>query len=212
MGEFYRRPGAPGRGDNQRGQHRCRSWPSRAGGHDAPDPVSRPCRSVRLSDRRYATDRDLTREMPLVVPRDQRNHFLPPVMTTVCPSGCDERGFRLQPRHLEYRLYRIAILVNPEPEPDLAIFHAAGPRELMSVRRRPRNIDGKLAHRTAWQCSSSEFSKFTQTRQHPPSRRGLALCYKGLVTGNGSLSPVASHNSLPPRANSNITGSTFGAQ
>ena len=65
------------------GQNRRRSWPSRAEGHNAPSPVSRPCRPLRLSDRRYATDRDLTREMPLVVPRDQRNHFLPPVMMTV---------------------------------------------------------------------------------------------------------------------------------
>ena len=97
----------------RRGQDRRRSWPSRAGGHDAPGPVSRPYRSPRLSDRRYATDRDLTREMPLVVPRDQRNHFLPPVMTTVFPSGFGERGFRFQPRHLEYRLYGLAILVNP---------------------------------------------------------------------------------------------------
>ena len=67
----------------RRGQNRCRSWPSRARGHNAPGPMSRPCQSVRLSDRRYATDRDLTREMPLVVPRDQRYHVLPPVMTTV---------------------------------------------------------------------------------------------------------------------------------
>ena len=96
----------------ERGQNRCRPWPSRARGRNAPGPVSRPYRSVRLSDRRYATDRDLTREMPLVVPRDQRNHFLPPVMTTVFPSGCGGRGFRLQPRHLEYRLYDLAILVN----------------------------------------------------------------------------------------------------
>ena len=98
-------------------QGRCRSWSARARGPNAPDPISRPCRPLRLSVRRYATDRDLTREMPLVVPRDQRNHFLPPVMTTVFPSGYDERGFRLQPRHLEYILYRLAILVNPSPGP-----------------------------------------------------------------------------------------------
>ena len=97
----------------EQGQNRRQSWPSRAGGHNAPSPVSRPCRPLRLSDRRYATDRDLTREMPLVVPRDQRNHFLPPVMTTVFPSGYGGRGFRLQPRHLEYRLYGLAILVKP---------------------------------------------------------------------------------------------------
>ena len=101
----------------RRGQDRCRSWPSRARGINAPGPVSRPCQSVRLSDRRYATDRDLTREMPLVVPRDQRYHFLPPVMTTVFPSGCGGRGFRLQPRHLEYRLYEMTIVVNPRRNP-----------------------------------------------------------------------------------------------
>ena len=144
---------------NKRGQDRCRSWPSRARGRNAPGPVSRPRQPVRLSDRRYATDRDLTREMPLVVPRDQRNHFLPPVMTTVFPSGCGGRGFRLQPRHLEYRLYDLAILVNHGP---------------------------------------FEFSKFTQTRQHLTSRCRRALCYNELVTGNGSLSPVVSHNLLPP--------------
>ena len=43
----------------------------------------RPClSSLSLPHRRYVTDRDRTREMPLVVPRDQRNHFLPPVVTT----------------------------------------------------------------------------------------------------------------------------------
>ena len=103
------------RGERQ-GQDRCRSWPSRARGRNAPGAVSRPCQSARLSDRRYATDRDLTREMPLVVPRDQRNHFLPPVMTTGFPSGFGGRGFRLQPRHLEYRLCDLAILVNPHRE------------------------------------------------------------------------------------------------
>lgn len=105
--------GRAGEHRKKRGQDRCRSWPSRAGGHNAPDPVSRPRRPVRLSGNRYATDRDRTREMPLVVPRDQRNHFLPPVMTTVFPSGYSGRGFQYQPRHLEYRVYRLAILVNP---------------------------------------------------------------------------------------------------
>jgi len=105
---------------NERGQNRCRSWPSRAKGPNAPGPVFRPRRWVRLSDRRYAADRDLTREMPLVVPRDQRNHFLPPVMTTVVPSGCGGRGFQLQPRHLEYRLYDFAIVVNPPRVPSFA--------------------------------------------------------------------------------------------
>ena len=45
---------------------------------------------------------------------------------------------------------------------------------------------------------SVPISKFTQTRQHFTSRCRLALCYNELVTGNGSLSPVASRNSLPP--------------
>ena len=73
------------------------------------------------SHRARCADRALTGELPSMVQRNQRNHFLPPAMTTALPSGLAS-GDSLQPQHREYILYRFLMLVNPHLRQDGRVF------------------------------------------------------------------------------------------
>lgn len=78
------------------------------------------------SHRARCADRALTGELPSMVQRNQRNHFLPPAMTTALPSGLAS-GDSLQPQRREYILYRPLMLVNPHLRRDGRAFSGGLP-------------------------------------------------------------------------------------
>ena len=63
--------------------------------------------------RHGVTGRETTNVLPLMVPRYQRDHSLPPTLTTVPDHRDTAGGVSKQPQRLEYRLYYFAITVKP---------------------------------------------------------------------------------------------------
>ena len=70
--------------------------------------------------RHVVSGREPTNVLPLMVSRDQRDHAIPPALTTALDHRGTAGGVSKQPQHLRYRLYENTIIVKADRSEPLA--------------------------------------------------------------------------------------------